>query len=57
MLAARRGKTDLVKLLLSKGADPKAKNCHGETAASLALFGGYRALAEQLIATPAPRQP
>ena len=48
MLAARRGKMDLVELLISKGADPKAKNCHGETAASLARSGGYPAVAQRL---------
>jgi ankyrin repeat protein len=36
MFAARRGKKDLVRLLLSKQADPAIKNCHGEDAASLA---------------------
>jgi ankyrin repeat protein len=50
MLAARRGKKDLVKLLLSKRADPKIKNCHGEDAASLARFGGFVGLAEELSA-------
>jgi uncharacterized protein len=53
MLAARRGKTDLVTLLLSKGADPRMRNCHDETAASLAQSGGYTALAEQLTAASA----
>jgi ankyrin repeat protein len=53
MLAARRGKVDLVKLLLAKGADPKIENCHGETAASLAHSGGYAALARQLASAAA----
>jgi ankyrin repeat protein len=44
-LAAHRGKTDLVHLLLSMGADPRVVNCHGVTAASLAQFGGHAALA------------
>jgi hypothetical protein len=44
MLAARRGKMEMVKLLLSRGADPKINNCRGETAASLAQFGGFTAL-------------
>jgi len=48
MFAARRGKTDLVRLLLSKQADPTIKNCHGEDAASLAKAGGHAALAEEL---------
>jgi ankyrin repeat protein len=55
MLAARRGKMDLVQLLLAKGADPKAKNCHGETAASLAQFGGYPAVAQRLASVAASR--
>jgi ankyrin repeat protein len=50
MLAARRGKKDLVKLLLSKHADPVINNCHGEDAASLAKVGGFPALAEELSA-------
>jgi uncharacterized protein len=50
MFAARRGKKDLVRLLLSKQADPALKNCHGEDAASLAKAGGYPALAEELSA-------
>lgn len=48
MMAARRGSKDLVTLLLSKGADRNIRNCHGETAASLAKFGGHAALAEML---------
>jgi ankyrin repeat protein len=48
MLAARRGKADLVQLLLSKGVDPTAKNCHGQTAASLARSAGYLAIAQRL---------
>ena len=48
MLAARRGKMDLVKLLLAKGANHRIKNCHGETASSLARFGGYSAVAAVL---------
>jgi ankyrin repeat protein len=48
MLAARRGKNALVKVLLSKGADPVLKNCHGDSAASLAQVGGYPALAQLL---------
>ena len=47
MLAARRGKKELVSLLLSKRADPAIKNCHDD-AASLAKFGGFPALAEKL---------
>jgi ankyrin repeat protein len=54
MFAARRGKVDLVTLLLSKGADAKMKNCHDKTAASLAQSGGYTALARQLAAASAP---
>jgi len=55
MLAARRGKTALVKVLLSKGADAGLKNCHGDSAASLAQFGGHPTLAQALsssCATP-----
>jgi ankyrin repeat protein len=48
MLAARRGKNALVKICLSKGADPGLTNCHGDSAASLAQFGGYPALAQVL---------
>jgi ankyrin repeat protein len=48
MFAAGRGKKDLVKLLLSKQADPAIKNCYGQDAASLAKAGGYTALAEEL---------
>jgi len=48
MLAARRGKTDLVNLLVSKGADLSLRNCHGHDAASLAKFGGHARLAEEL---------
>jgi ankyrin repeat protein len=48
MFAAGRGKTDLVRLLLSKEADPVMKNCYGQDAASLAKAGGYTALAEEL---------
>lgn len=51
MLAARRGKNVLVKVLLSKGADPGLKNCRGESAASLAQFGGYPTLAQALSAS------
>ncbi|MGH9419320.1 MAG: ankyrin repeat domain-containing protein, partial [Thermoanaerobaculia bacterium] len=54
MLAASRGKAGLVKLLLSQGADPAAKNCRGDTAASLAQVGGYRAVA-RVLSTYAPR--
>jgi ankyrin repeat protein len=48
MFAAGRGKKDLVKLLLSKQADPAIKNCHGQDAASLAKASGHTALAEEL---------
>lgn len=48
MLAARRGKKELVRLLLSKRADPAIRNCHDDDAASLAKFGGFPALAEKL---------
>jgi ankyrin repeat protein len=34
LVAARHRKSELVELLLSKGADPTAANCRGETAAS-----------------------
>ncbi len=53
MFAARRGKKDLVRLLLSKQADPAMKNCNGEDAASLAKAGGHTALAEELSTRPA----
>src|SRR6185369_12362460 len=48
MLAARRGKSSLVRALLSKGADPTIKNCHGADAASLAKLAGFMALANEL---------
>jgi len=44
MLAARRGKDALVKVLLAKGADPTLTNCHGDSAASLAQAGGHTGL-------------
>ncbi len=53
MFAARRGKKDLVRLLLSKQADAAMKNCNGEDAASLAKAGGHTALAEELSTRPA----
>jgi ankyrin repeat protein len=52
MFAARRGKRDLVRLLLSKQADTTLKNCNGEDAASLAKAGGHAALAEELSTRP-----
>jgi ankyrin repeat protein len=48
ILAAGAGKSDLVGVLLSKGADPKVQNCHGDTAVSLAQFNGHRKLAQRL---------
>ena len=40
MLAARRGKLTLVRLLLDKGADAAITNCHGETAEALGRSAG-----------------
>ena len=57
MFAARRGKDGLVKLLLSRGADPALKNCHDEDAASLAEHGGFARLARVLKATGARSVP
>lgn len=48
MLAAGRGKTGLVKFLLSHGADPQISNCRTETAASYAQAGGYLDLSREL---------
>ncbi len=42
MLAAQQGKLELVKLLLNRGADKNKKNCHGETALSLARFANHQ---------------
>jgi hypothetical protein len=50
MLAARRGREDLVEILLAEGADPLIQNCRGDTAASLAEAGGHPAIAKRLSA-------
>jgi hypothetical protein len=40
-VAAYRGRTECVRLLLDAGADPNAKNCHGDTAIDWAFMGRY----------------
>ena len=54
MLAARNGNAPLTDLLLKAGADPKAKNDAGLTAADLARKGGHRKLAAQLAGGGGP---
>ena len=44
MIAAERGHKEIVTLLLSAGADPKARGLNGETAAALAGDPATRAL-------------
>ena len=41
MKAAERGKSDILKLLLNFGADPKTSNCSGETALTFAVMHGH----------------
>jgi len=53
MLAARRGKDAVVKVLIAKGADPTLTNCHGDSAASLAQVGGHPGLVK-VLTVPAP---
>jgi len=55
MLAAEHGHADTVALLLSRGADPAARDKQGWTAWALALFSSGAARERILKALPAPR--
>jgi ankyrin repeat protein len=48
MHAAQGGHMDVVKLLLEKGADDKARNRRGETALQLAISEGHTDIAQHL---------
>jgi len=49
IFAAMHGKKEIVKLLIEKGADVKAKNYDGNTALMLAAYNGYKAIVDMLI--------
>jgi len=53
--AARRGRVEVVHLLISKGADIKAKNIYGDTPLHQAVFSGDREVVELLLAKGAER--
>lgn len=42
MYAAWKGHTEIVKLLLESGADPKRRNNMGQSAPELAAFNGQK---------------
>jgi ankyrin repeat protein len=46
MWAAGEGRTNIVRLVLKKGADPHHKNIHGKTAADVADESGHTDCAE-----------
>lgn len=48
MLAALHGRTDMIDLLLSRGADPTVTNQFGDTADSLARGKGHRRITQVL---------
>jgi ankyrin repeat protein len=48
MTAAAEGQLDVVRLLLSRGADPSVKDEDGDTAMSFALEKGHPEVAELL---------
>jgi hypothetical protein len=48
MLAAQRGKMELVQFLLDRSADRTIRNCHGQTAASLAKASKHTSI-ERLL--------
>jgi ankyrin repeat protein len=48
MAAAYMGRLDAVKFLLRAGADPRARNAHGESAASIAAQAGNLDIARVL---------
>ena len=41
--------TEIVSLLLAKGADPNIKNCNGQTAIHLAVYGDSLEIASSLL--------
>ena len=49
MYAAQAGHTEAVKALLVRGADPKRKNCNGETATHRAIVCGFPEVAVLLL--------
>src|SRR4051812_41260445 len=49
MIAAAEGHTDIVKLLLEKGADANARNSYGRTSLMFASSYGFTQIAELLI--------
>ena len=57
MLAAYAGHADLVKILLSNGADPNRPNDNGQSPIAGATFKGYDEVVKLLMANGAdPRQ-
>ncbi|HYQ80471.1 MAG TPA: ankyrin repeat domain-containing protein, partial [Anaeromyxobacteraceae bacterium] len=53
MWAAGQGHLDTVRMLLSRGADPKARDDRGKTALAIAAEAGHAAEAEALRAAGA----
>lgn len=47
--AVRRGNTEIVRDLLARGADPNARDRHGQTGLMLAAHGGHLATVHLLI--------
>ena len=54
MLAARHGSEDLVKLLLSRKADPLKRNPYGDTALNEACLEGHLEVAKLLVSAGSP---
>ena len=50
MLAAKNGHAECCRLLLERGADPRARNRHQQTAAELAAAAGHAEVIERLKA-------
>ena len=48
MVAALRGRTDIVQVLLAAGADPAVENNFGDTAVSLARLKGFKRTAKAI---------
>ncbi|KAK7795013.1 hypothetical protein U0070_010001, partial [Myodes glareolus] len=49
MKAVQSLETEIVSLLLAKGADPNIKNCNGQTAIHLAVYGDSLEIASSLL--------
>ncbi|HSA85624.1 MAG TPA: ankyrin repeat domain-containing protein [Nitrospira sp.] len=47
--AVRRGDTEIVRDLLARGADPNARDRHGQTAVMIAAHAGHAATVQLLI--------